>query len=97
MTPLTYGINHAGLSCEGLLCRRVVEHVEGDNTIPSRPDIKDVSQLGGLLKQEKRNIMVECTSYLMTESARTFFLPCVRHSLASLRCCRDRAFFPFPM
>ena len=35
MTPLTYGINHAGLSCEGLLCRRVVEHVEGDNTIPS--------------------------------------------------------------
>ena len=32
--PLTYGINHAGLSCEGLLSRSVVEHVEGDNTIP---------------------------------------------------------------
>ena len=52
--PLTYGINHAGLPCEGFLCRGVVEHVEGDNTIPCRPDIQDVSQLGGLLNREER-------------------------------------------
>lgn len=69
MTLLTYGINHAGLSCEGLFCCCVVEHMEGHNTIPSRPDIKDVSQLGGLLNQEKRYILVECTSYFVTESA----------------------------
>jgi len=43
---LTYGINHAGLSCEGLLCCGVVEHMEGDHTTPCCPDVHDATKFG---------------------------------------------------
>lgn len=47
---LTYGINHAGLSCEGLLCCGVVKHMEGDYTTPCCPDVHDATKFGRTLR-----------------------------------------------